>query len=331
MAVKKTTHVTRPQMTKHLKAVLSKEKPLSFFLVRPKYWGGLLFMGISWFVAKLPLSIQLVLAKGFAWLLLKLASSRKNITEINLKLCFPEKSQEEREALLKRNFLMSALAVIEIASCWFSDLSSRKKHTKLIGLENLEKAQAEGKGVILLIFHFTSMEIGGSILGHYFDFNAMYKPNKKNLLAETFMRKGRLKHIHGLLTQDDARATIKALKNGEIVWYATDQNYGNKKGTFVPFFGTKASTVTAITKFAKMTGAKIVPYTHKRSDDLKSLELELHPAWDDFPGESPEKDAERINLFLENFLKENPENYLWLHQRFRTRPEGEPLIYPAKN
>ena len=305
-------------------------KPLSYFFLRPSQWPGLIFMGLAWCVAKLPFSFQLLMAKGLSKLLLKYAGKRRKVTEINLKLCFPEKSEEEREKLLQENFLMSALGIIEIASCWFTDLKSREKHSTLSGVENLEDAQAKGKGVILLIFHFTSMEIGGSLLGHHVDFHAMYKPNKKHPLVERMMRLGRLKHIHGLLTQDDAKKTLKCLKNNEIVWYATDQNYGNKKGVFVDFFGTKASTVTAISKFAKMTGASIVPFTHKRTKDLKGLELTLHPALENFPGESAEEDAIRINTFLEDFLKENPANYLWLHQRFRTRPEGEPQIYPPK-
>ncbi len=305
-------------------------KPLSYFFLRPKEWPGLIFMGFAFLLAKLPFSIQLFLAKCLSWLLLKFAHKRRKISEINLKICFPEKTIAEREQLLKEHFLMSALGIIEIASCWFSNLKTREKYTEIIGLENLKQAQAKGNGVILLIFHFTSMEIGGSLLGHHCDFHAMYKPNKKRPLIERMMRLGRLRHIHGLLTQDDAKKTLKLLKNNEIVWYATDQNYGNKKGTFVPFFGTQASTVTAISKFAKLTGAAIVPFTHKRSDDLKGLTLELHPAFDNFPSQSPEADAIRINQFLENFLKQNPANYLWLHQRFRTRPEGEPPIYPPK-
>jgi len=174
------------------------------------------------------------------------------------------------------------------------------------------------------------MELGGVILGSYVDFYAMYKPNKKNLLLEAVMRRGRLRHINHLLTQDDARATVRALKNNQIVWYATDQNYGNKKGTFVPFFGTPASTITAVSKFAQMTGCAIVPFTHKRTEDYRGLTLQLHPALENFPGETPEDDALRINHFLEDFLRENPANYLWMHQRFRTRPPGEPRIYPKK-
>jgi Kdo2-lipid IVA lauroyltransferase/acyltransferase len=120
---------------------------------------------------------------------------------------------------------------------------------------------------------------------------------------------------------------VKALKSNEIVWYSTDQNFGNKKGIFAPFFGTQASTITAISKFSKMTGATVIPFTHKRTHNGKGIELQLHPEFKNFPAESPEQDAKRINQFLENYLIENPANYLWLHQRFRTMPPGEPAIY----
>ncbi|TQV87353.1 LpxL/LpxP family Kdo(2)-lipid IV(A) lauroyl/palmitoleoyl acyltransferase [Aliikangiella coralliicola] len=303
--------------------------PLSYFFKRPKYWLGLLFFGLAWLVAKLPITAQLKLADILGWLLLKLAKRRKNIAKTNLNLCFPDLTDEERESLLRKNFQQTALAIIETAACWLSDLQSRHKNTHIIGQEYLEQAQAEGNGVIVLFFHLTTMEIAGCLLGHHFDFNAMYKPNK-NKLIERMMCNGRLRHLRALLTQNDARSTIKALKKNQTVWYSTDQNYGTKKGVFAPFFGIQASTITATTKFAKISGAKVVPFTSKRIDDGKGFELAFHPALENFPGDSPEDDAKRINLFLENYLKDNPVDYMWLHQRFRTRPPGEPRIYPKR-
>jgi Kdo2-lipid IVA lauroyltransferase/acyltransferase len=181
---------------------------LQYFFKRPRYWLGLVFMGFCWFIAKLPLSIQISFANGVSWILLKLAKRRKNITAINLKLCFPDKSDEERNVLLKENFKQTALGIVEIASCWFTDLKSRNENTTIIGKHYLEQAQAKGNGVILLIFHLSSMELGGSLLGHHFDFNAMYKPNKNKLL-EFMMTKGRLRHIHKLIKQSDSKSTQK--------------------------------------------------------------------------------------------------------------------------
>ncbi len=263
------------------------------------------------------------------WLMLKLASRRRVIAATNLKICFPEKSEEERNELLKENFRLTVLGLIETAAVWFSDLKSRKKHSKIIGRENLDKALEKGKGVILLSFHMTTLEVGGALIGVDYDLWPMYKPNK-NQLVEAMTRQGRLRHVNKLLTRNDIRGTVKALKSNKIVWYATDQNYGSKAAVFVPFFGIMASTITATTKFAKLTGATVIPFTQKRVDDGKSYILELHPALENFPGESESEDASRINHFLENYLKQNPADYMWLHQRFRSRPEGEEDIYPPR-
>ncbi|WP_196138140.1 lipid A biosynthesis lauroyl acyltransferase [Aliikangiella sp. G2MR2-5] len=306
------------------------DKSLSYFFARPKHWAGLVFMGFAWLIARLPFYIQLKLAKALAWLLEKYAHKRRKIAEINIELCFPEYTENQRKELVKETLFMTALGIIETATSWFSDLKRMEKNTTYKGLENVDKAKANGKGVIMIFFHFTSMEVSGCLMGKKIDFFAMYKPNKKSPLIEYMMRNGRLRHVHGLLTQDDARATIRCLKNGGTIWYATDQNFGNKKGSFVPFFGIKASTVTAITKFAKMSGASVLPVTNVRTNNYAGLEIEVHPAFENFPGENAEADALQINLFLESFLKQHPANYLWIHQRFRTRPEGEPPIYPPK-
>lgn len=300
--------------------------PLSYFLIRPKYWLGLFLFLIVSLIAKLPIVIQIKFANVLGWLMLKLAKRRRLIAETNLKLCFPEKSNSERKALLAKNFQLTALGLIESASTWFTDLNSRKKNTQITGLEHIDKALKKGKGVILLSFHMTTLEIGGALFCEHYKLWPMYKPNK-NLLIETVMRQGRLRHAESLLRRNDLRATVKALKSNKIVWYATDQNYGGKKAVFVPFFGIQAATITATTKFAKLTGATVVPFTQKRINDGKQFLLEIHPALENFPGTDEVEDATRINLFLENYLKENPADYMWLHQRFRSRPEGEANIY----
>jgi len=302
---------------------------LSHFLKHPQDLGVLLFMGIAWSIAKLPLNAQLKLARALGKVIFKLAKHRTLVADTNLQLCFPEKTKEEREAIVKETIYQTALATIELAACWFSDLKSRKAYSTIIGKEHIKSAQAKGNGVILLIFHFTSMELGGCLMGEQVKFNAMYKPTK-NKLVEHVMCAGRLRHIHALIKQDDIKGTVRALKNNQVVWYSTDQNAGTIGGVFVPFFGIPACTITALSRMAKMTGAAVVPFTHRRTHDGKGLELELHPALENFPGECPKQDAVRVNEFLEDFLRQEPANYMWIHQRFRTRPPGEPRLYPKR-
>jgi Kdo2-lipid IVA lauroyltransferase/acyltransferase len=302
------------------------EQPLSYFIKRPRYWLRLIVMAFAWLIAQLPTSVHLILANGLAWVLLRLGKSRKKIAQTNIALCFKHQSKKQQAALLEQNFKQTALGLIEITACWFTQLSSRRKHVEIIGKEHLDAAHAKGKGVILLSFHLTSLEIGGCLLGHHYPIMAMYKPNKDPLI-ERMMRVGRLRHIKGLIKQNDARGAIKALKKNQIVWYATDQNNGGKTAIFAPFFGINATTLTATTKFSQLTGATVIPFTQAATEDKKSYVLTLHPALDKFPGESAEADAIRINQWLEKYLMQYPENYLWLHQRFRTRPKGEAAIY----
>ncbi|MGX5173867.1 LpxL/LpxP family Kdo(2)-lipid IV(A) lauroyl/palmitoleoyl acyltransferase [Aliikangiella sp. IMCC44653] len=303
------------------------QKPIN--RLHPKHWPSVFAFSLVALVGKLPLKAQTRLAKLVAWLMLNLAQRRRKIAETNIALCFPQLNKEEQYQLLKDNFYCTALGLIETASCWFTPLESRINNSQLIGAEHLDNALAKGKGVLLLSFHLTSLEIGGCLLAKHYPLMAMYKPSKGQI-SEEVMRNGRLKHVAGLLKQTDIRSTVKSLKKNQIVWYATDQNYGNKSAVFVPFFNTLASTITATTKFCKMTGATVVPFTQKRSADGQHFTLEIHPAFENFPGQNETEDAARINLFLEKYLVENPADYMWLHQRFRTRPPGEEKIYPKK-
>lgn len=303
---------------------MSDEKKES--LLKPKYWplhfGIFLMRGL----AALPGSWRVALGNGLGGLMFKLAKRRKSIARTNLNICFPNLPLHEREILLKRNFKASGRGLVETMSCWFSDLKPQQENCVVLGKENLDAAVDKGKGVILLSFHMTSLEIGGGLIANQYPVQGIYKTNR-NPLIEKVMREGRLRYASSMIDRNNVRATIRALRNKQIIWYATDQNYGGKTSVFVPFFGTLASTITATTKYAKMTGATVIPFTQKRLEKPDCYELTLHPAFENFPGKNEVEDATVINQFLENYLKKQPEDYMWLHQRFRSRPEGEPPIY----
>jgi len=292
----------------------------------PKYWLTHFSLLILRGVAGLPASWRRKLGRGIGWLMSKLAAKRNRVATINLKLCYPELNEEELQKLLKENMAATGCGLVETASCWYSDLKKQQSNSEIIGREHLDAALAKGKGVILLSFHMTSLEMGGCLLGAHYDFLAMYKPNR-NPLFDKAMCDGRKRHLKGLLDRNNVRGTIKALKKNEIVWYAADQNYGGKTTVFVPFFNIPTATITATSKLVKMTGAAVVPFTQRRLDKEDSYQLTLYPAFDDFPGETEEADATRINQFLEDYLKQYPVDYMWLHQRFRNRPAGEASIY----
>lgn len=292
----------------------------------PRYWGTHIGLNILKLIAKLSPRKRAKLGDFIGKMMVKFAGKRRKIASKNLSLCFPDLTQEQHHALLQKNMQATGRGLIETASCWYSDLALQQANTQISGKEYLDSALAKGKGVILLSFHMTSLEMGGCLLGSHYDFLAMYKPNK-NPLFEKAMVEGRKRHLKGLLDRSNVRGTIKALRNNEIVWYAADQNYGGKTNVFVPFFGIQTATITATTKLAKMTGAAVVPFTQRRLAGEDSYDLTLYPAFEGFPGESEMSDAARINQFLEEYLREYPIDYMWLHQRFRKRPIGESPIY----
>ncbi|PCI71281.1 MAG: lipid A biosynthesis lauroyl acyltransferase [Gammaproteobacteria bacterium] len=308
----------------------SAKTPIDSNFSSPKYWFTHFNLWLLKRIASLSSERRQKLGNFLGRLMFKLASKRRRIATKNIELCFPKLTPTETEQRVRANMMATGQGLVETASCWFSDLSEQRANTKLIGKNNLDNALEAGKGVLLLGFHMTSLEIGGCLLGHHYDLSAMYKPNK-NPLFDKAMEEGRLIHLEQLLDRDNLRGTIKALRKNKIVWYATDQNYGGKTRVFVPFFGIQTATITATTKLAKMTGATVVPFTQKRLDKADHYELEFHSPFSPFPSESesnPEvKDATMINQFLEDYLVKNPVDYMWLHQRFRTRPEGEAPIY----
>jgi KDO2-lipid IV(A) lauroyltransferase len=156
----------------------------------------------------------------------------------------------------------------------------------------------------------------------------MYREHK-NPVFDYVQRRGRERHNQDAtaIEREDVRAMLKVLRAGRAIWYAPDQDYGRKQSIFVPWFGIQAATVTATTKFARLGRAKVIPYTLERLPHGKGYSLVVHPPLEDFPGESEEADCRRINEWIEDSVRQHPEQYLWAHRRFKTRPAGDPSLY----
>lgn len=251
-------------------------------------------------------------------------SRRKQITEINLKLCFPDLSDSDRQQLLKEVFENLGMGLMELAWCWYTPVKRIKHHCTIQGLEHIHKAQQNGQGVLLLSFHLTSLELGGTMLStHQQDIVAMYRRHK-NPVFEHAMTSGRARVLTPV-ERTDVRTIVKLLKQKKVIWYAADQNYGIKQGVFVPFFGIQAATVTATSWFARKGNAVVIPMTHKRSPT--GMDIVIHPPLENFPSGDDTRDAKTNMEFLEAYLKQNPADYMWVHRRFKTRPEGEHSPY----
>ncbi len=249
---------------------------------------------------------------------------RREIAEVNIRLCFPELDDEQQKQLIDEVFENTGMGILELSWSWYASINRLKKNSTVIGMQHLEQALAKGKGVLLLGFHHTSIEIGGTMAAVNFEsFVAMYRKHN-NPLVDNVITKGRLRVLE-TADKDNIRKIVKSLKQNKIVWYPVDQDFGIKQGVFAPFFNIEAATVTAGSWFTTKTGATPIPMTFIRTK--KGMEITLHPPLENYPSGNDVADAKTYLTFLENYLKQYPADYMWVHRRFKTRPEGEKGFY----
>lgn len=295
-------------------------------LLAPRYWPVWLLMGFWWLVAQLPFALQVLMARGLGNLLWRVGGSRRHIAETNIRLCFPGKSEAEREALVRENFFSTAMALFETGIAWFWPSWRLRRLYRVRGLEHLPEHPQQG--VLLMAMHFTTLDIGGAFMSQERFITGMYRRHK-NPVYDYVQRRGRERHHEEtrVIPREDVRGMLKALREGQIVWYAPDQDYGPKQSLFVPLFGVEAATVTATAKFARLGKAQVVPFTQRRLPGWSGYELVIHPPLEAFPQGDDMRDARRINEYIEARILEQPEQYLWAHRRFKTRPPGEARVY----
>ncbi|MGE8497775.1 MAG: lipid A biosynthesis lauroyl acyltransferase [Pseudomonas sp.] len=298
------------------------------YFLHPRFWPLWLGLGVLWLIVQLPYPLLLKLGRVLGAVMFRVAGSRRRIARRNLELCFPQLSAEARERLLRENFASTGIAFFEMAMSWWWPKAKLARLAHIEGLEHLQQAQAEGQGVILMALHFTTLEIGAALLGQVHTIDGMYREHK-NPVFDYIQRTGRERHNldASAIEREDVRAMLKVLRAGRAIWYAPDQDYGRKQSLFVPLFGVQAATVTATTKFARLGRARVLPFTQERLPDARGYRLTIHPPLAGFPAESEEADCLLINQWVEKAVSACPEQYLWAHRRFKTRPEGEPKLY----
>ncbi|MDY0206427.1 MAG: lipid A biosynthesis lauroyl acyltransferase [Pseudomonas sp.] len=296
--------------------------------LHPRYW--LLWFGLAllWLLTQLPYVVLLRLGRVLGALMLRFAGSRRHIVTRNIELCFPQLCESERQHLIRENFASTGIAFFEMAMSWWWPKKRLSALVQVQGLEHLQAAQAQEQGVILMAIHFTTLEIGAALLGQQHTIDGMYRAHK-NPVFDYVQRRGRERHNADAqaIKREDVRGMLKVLRQGRAIWYAPDQDYGPKQSLFIPLFGVPAATVTATSKFAKLGRALVVPMTQTRLANGQGYLIKIEPPLQNFPGESDEQDCLRINQWIENAIAEHPEQYLWAHRRFKTRPEGEAKLY----
>ena len=291
-------------------------------ILHPRFWPAWLGLSLLWAVSALPYTVLLSLGRRAGRLGLHVSRTRRKVAERNLERCFPELSLQARGKLLRESFESIGISVFEIAMAWWSDYGRLHRLADIEGLENLQAAARAGKGVLLLSAHFTCLEIGGRLLSHRFRFDAMYRPTKNPVVGRV-MEKARKRQCRQIIPRDALKLLLRSLRGGNAVWYAPDQNTQRKKAVFVRFFDLVASTTPATAKLAGMTSARVVPFLVVRKSDGSGYRLVLEPALEGFPSGDVEADTQRINDIIERWVRQYPEQYLWIHRRFRTRPSRE--------
>jgi KDO2-lipid IV(A) lauroyltransferase len=292
----------------------------------PRHWPTWFGLGVMRLLTLLPYRTMLTVGDGLGATLYRLLGRRRHIVETNLQLCFPELDAQQRRQIARSNFRHTAGALLETPYSWWGSREALQHLTHIEGMEHMEQALDRGRGVIMLGGHFTSMLICGRLLAMQLPFHILVKP-AKNPLYESLIRSYRERDYAGVINTDDLRGMVRALRRGEIVWYSPDQDLGADISVFAPFMGVPTATITATARLAKMSGAPIVPINFERLPDGQGYRLRLLPALENFPSGDDVADATRINRFIEEHVREVPDQYLWAHRRFKTRPAGEASPY----
>jgi Kdo2-lipid IVA lauroyltransferase/acyltransferase len=297
--------------------------------LKPRYWLTWLGLACMYIIAHLPYRLSMVIGKLTGYLLYFFGHSRRRITTVNIGLCFPELSESEQKQLIKQTTIDSGVGFAEMCISWFNHQRINPEMIEIQGGQNLLNAAAEGRGVILVGAHYTTLDLGGVLVAQSHPVGVMYRSNK-NPLFDLVLRNSRGKFCDTIIERGDMRAVIRYIKKGGVMWYAPDQDYGPKQAVFAPFFGIEAATITVIPRLVKVNQSPVLILGHHRKPDSSGYMLSISEPVVDFPTGDDRADATRINGLLEGEIRKYPEQYMWLHRRFKTRPEGEEKVYPKK-
>lgn len=303
----------------------TRRRPLYSFWT-PNYWPIWIFIGLLRLICMLPHRTRLAVGFALGRLGHRLVASRRAITRRNIELCFPEYSVEQRDALALAHFEALGASAIEMGlGRWGSD----KEVVSLVqfdGIENLQKPLGDGIGVILLSAHFTPLEVTGRALGTHMPLLAGVYRKHRNPLFTEFLRGSREKMASHTIEKTDTKTMVRCLRQGLPVWFAPDQSYSGKQSALVPFFGVPSMTNTATSTLGRLGKAVAVPYFPRRLKD-GSYKVTVLPAIDGFPSGDPSVDAEKYHSILEEQIRACPEQYYWIHKKFKNRPAPLPDVY----
>lgn len=291
---------------------------------KPRHWPVWIGIGVLAVLARLPWHLQ----RGLGWalgLLLRYAlGKRRRIAARNLELCFPEQSPAQRAELLRAHFTALGVGVFEFARAWWGSIAPMRARVEIEGLDRVKALLASGRGVLLVSGHFTTLELCGRLLCDHLPVSGMYRAYDSPVLEWAVLR-GRLRYASAMFTREQVLPAVRLLRRGGVLWYAPDQDMLGRSRVFAPFFGIAAGSITATHDLARMSGCAVVPFFHRREGGR--YRIELRPPLAGFPSADASADTARVNAQIEAMARAAPAQYLWIHQRFKRRPEGERALY----
>ncbi len=302
------------------------ERQPLFHYWQPRYWLAWVGFGFLRLSCFLPYHWQIGLGKAIGRLGHRFAATRRAVTRRNIELCFPELTGAERDDLALRHFESLGASLMEMAlGRWASDRKIRAM-TTITGAEHIQQVVDEGQGVILLSAHFTTLEISGRMLSmNCPPFDIVYRRFRSGLTTE-FVASSREVSARKSIEKNDIKNMVRSLREGVPVWYAPDQSYHLKQSALLPFFGVPAMTNIATTTLAKLGKARAVPFFPRRLPQ-GGYEITILPPIEDLPGDDAEKDTATYIAILEEQIRKCPEQYYWVHRRFKNRPPPLPDAY----
>jgi KDO2-lipid IV(A) lauroyltransferase len=283
-------------------------------------------LGLIWLLHRLPLALLAPLGRAAGLLLYALAGERRLVVLTNLRLCFPDLREPQRVQLARNHFAVFTRSLLEHGILWWG---SRERVLGMVRVEGLEHWLAvRERPVIWLSPHFVGLDMGGIRLTAEFPLVSVYSKQKNPAFDAVLLHgRTRLGPTELYSRQDGIRPVAKAIKKGLPFYYLPDMDFGERDSMFVPFFGVPAATITGLARIAAMTGAVVVPAVTTQLPGGDGYVLRFYPAWDHYPSGDLAADTRRMNAFIEERVREMPEQYYWLHKRFKTRPPGEQKIY----
>lgn len=277
-------------------------------------------------IARLPQSVLLGLGRAMSWLLGPVMRKRSRYARTNIALCFPELDDARRKQLLSDNLRATVTGALELIRAWYAPSPTLADLAEIEGIEHLRAATAAGRGVLLFGGHFTSSELCARLLQEVAaqPVHVVVRRNNHRCLEAMFER-ARRSRFAGTIAKKDVRGLLRVLSNGGVVAYSADQNF-TYQNAFVPFFGIPAATLAATPELARRGKAVVLPFWFHRDRDGR-YHLRIEPQWHGWPSGDPAADAARYMAELEKVVRQHPEQYLWVHRRFKTRPPGEADVY----